>query len=231
MPGPTTGRFHPWSSDGFGQTNDAQARAEAHLGMRPIVEDFLHDLGAFRPHVLGPINHAAGSPLQVFLMGFGPMLFQGGGQPWLIAARVGGDSFATQEQLKFPTDDVGMAVGFGSPRSKSLISVPKGSTGGSATGIGADRSRAVRALSSRLLSCAEGPSRRASRFGGGCRGEPLVGPGLESHRSFRSRAGLAAGLAISQTGAEPQGREAMRSWADSYPWPARLGCCRCRTQE
>ena len=75
---PPTGRFQPAAPDGFAESNDTQTGTEALFGMRPIFQNCFDQFPAVRPDGLGPFHDAAGSPLQIFLMRFGPMLFDRG---------------------------------------------------------------------------------------------------------------------------------------------------------
>ena len=83
------GGFQPFQSRALAQIDDAQAGAITHLWMRLAAEDFLDHLGSIGTGFSGPVNQATGGPLQVFLMGLGPVFFQRGGPSRLMAQRVG----------------------------------------------------------------------------------------------------------------------------------------------
>ena len=69
------------------------------FGVRPVSHDFLHDLDAIRADGFDPFQDAAGGPLQISLMGFGPMFLQRGGAARPIATEVGHHAFAVRKQL------------------------------------------------------------------------------------------------------------------------------------
>ena len=99
MKGAPTGRFQASLSDSFAQAHDAQHGAKSHFGMGPALQDPLDQLGATRTDFTGPVDHAAGGPLQIFLVGLGPVFLQGGELTGLKTAHMRRHPFAVVEQL------------------------------------------------------------------------------------------------------------------------------------
>src|SRR6185295_15161118 len=92
--GAAAGPFQANVSDAFAQAHDAQHGAKSHLGMRAAFEDVLDQLGAGGTDFAGPMNHPAGSPLQIFLVRFGTVLLNRGELARCKTADVRGYSFA-----------------------------------------------------------------------------------------------------------------------------------------
>src|SRR5206468_6813384 len=63
--GAGAGRLEPRGAVALGQPQDAEARAIALLGMRPICEDRLHQGGGLRAYGAGPVDESRGPPLVV----------------------------------------------------------------------------------------------------------------------------------------------------------------------
>ena len=59
---PLASRFEPWVANTFSQTNDAQCRAEALLGMRTAFHDVFDQLGTPRADGFCPLQDSTGSP-------------------------------------------------------------------------------------------------------------------------------------------------------------------------
>ena len=78
MEGATTSRFQTLGPGALAQPDDAQAGTVALFGMRAALEDVLEQLGAVGTDGAGPVNHAAGSPLKMLLMGLGAVFLERG---------------------------------------------------------------------------------------------------------------------------------------------------------
>ena len=89
MQGAPSGCFHPVIAQGFAQLDDAQGGAVALFGMGPVRQDLRHNPGAVGPDGFDPFQDAAGRPLQILLMGLGPVFLQRGEAAWQRAAQVG----------------------------------------------------------------------------------------------------------------------------------------------
>ena len=76
---PFAGGFQALQTRPLAQMDDAHAGAITHFRMRLAVEDLFDRLGAVGPGFGGPVDQAAGGPLQVFLMRLGPVFVQRGG--------------------------------------------------------------------------------------------------------------------------------------------------------
>src|SRR5438093_5363129 len=82
-----------------GEAQEAEAGAEALLGMRAEREDLAHDGGRRWPDRLGPADEARRSPLRVAPMGVGPMRRLRREAVADVAAAMGGDAAAVAEDL------------------------------------------------------------------------------------------------------------------------------------
>jgi hypothetical protein len=91
--------FQTLVAHGFAQADDSQGGAKGLFGMRPLSHDFLHNLGAIGPDGPDPLQDATGSPLQVLLMGLGPVLLQRREAARQVAAQVGRHAFAVLKEL------------------------------------------------------------------------------------------------------------------------------------
>ena len=96
---PFTSGLQSFGAGGFAQPHDAEAGAEALFGMGPAGEDLFDDLGTKGAGLLGPLHQPPGRPLQIALMGLGPMFLHGGKLTALVTADVCGHAFAALKQL------------------------------------------------------------------------------------------------------------------------------------
>src|SRR5437588_7288785 len=55
---PSTGGFQSLRAHSLAQTNDAQAGAKTHLGVWPVLEDLLHELGALGTGLARPVDES-----------------------------------------------------------------------------------------------------------------------------------------------------------------------------
>jgi hypothetical protein len=85
---PFAGGFQALQTRTLAEIDDAQAGAITHFWMRLATEDGFDHLGTVGAGFGGPADQAAGGPLQVSLMGLGPVFFQRGGTSGLMAERV-----------------------------------------------------------------------------------------------------------------------------------------------
>src|SRR6266404_2925220 len=90
----SAGGFQALQTRSFAQADDAHAGAITHFRMRLSAEDLFDHFGTVGTGFGGPVDEAAWAPLQVFLMGLGPVFFQGGSTSRLRAEGVGCNSFA-----------------------------------------------------------------------------------------------------------------------------------------
>ena len=93
------GRFQPLVGVGFGQAQDAEARAISHLRMRLGFQNRTNHLCRGRADGFGPVNQARRSPFQMRLMTLGPVIGIGGVPVSGAAAQMGSDAHAIMEDL------------------------------------------------------------------------------------------------------------------------------------
>jgi len=97
--GPGTGGLEAGVAVAFGKTQDAEARAVALLGVRPVREDGLDEGRGLRADGAGPGDEARGRPLEVALMRFGHVGGVGGVPAAEMAAGMGGHPLPAMEEL------------------------------------------------------------------------------------------------------------------------------------
>jgi hypothetical protein len=83
----------------FSQTEKAQAGAETLLGMGVVFQDLGHQFFGVRTDLVSPADHSFGGPFQVFLMGRGHMLFEGGEGALAVTAGVAGHPAVFEEHF------------------------------------------------------------------------------------------------------------------------------------
>ncbi len=78
---PGGGLLHPLRGIMLYEPHDAQSGSEPLLGMRPVFQDLSHQFLGLGSGFSCPLDHPGGSPLQITLMAFRHMFFDGGEAP------------------------------------------------------------------------------------------------------------------------------------------------------